>query len=266
MFAPDAEGKLRAPYRTIDGRVVAADDVPSARALRGETVRSDYLVHDPRSGDDRIVNLKAAPIRDDHDRTIGSVVLSRDVTEERQNAEREAWRRRRAECLANLGLEAITVQPQFENLDDTARRVAESVVGTVMIFLYHAQTAELHMVGMGSVAPTAPHVERFREYLNRNPYHAGEGVAGTVFQIGRPLFFSDVRGSYAARIIAVSVVNKSEYKTANVIVSQFTGQYQFQQPYGTQMAAGVVVTIPLVIAVLLFQRRIVEGLTAGGVK
>jgi multiple sugar transport system permease protein len=67
-------------------------------------------------------------------------------------------------------------------------------------------------------------------------------------------------------IIAVSVVNKNEYKTANVIVSQFTGQTQFDQPFGTQMAAGVVVTIPLVIAVLLFQRRIVEGLTAGGVK
>ncbi len=67
-------------------------------------------------------------------------------------------------------------------------------------------------------------------------------------------------------IIAVSMVNKSEYKTANVIVSQFTGQSQFDQPFGTQMAAGVVVTIPLVIAVLLFQRRIVEGLTAGGVK
>ena len=67
-------------------------------------------------------------------------------------------------------------------------------------------------------------------------------------------------------IIAVSVVNKNEMKTANVIVSQFTGQYQFDQPFGTQMAAGVVVTIPLVIAVLLFQRRIVEGLTAGGVK
>jgi multiple sugar transport system permease protein len=67
-------------------------------------------------------------------------------------------------------------------------------------------------------------------------------------------------------IIAVSVVNKNEFKTANVIVSQFTGQYAFDQPFGTQMAAGVVVTIPLVIAVLLFQRRIVEGLTAGGVK
>jgi trehalose/maltose transport system permease protein len=67
-------------------------------------------------------------------------------------------------------------------------------------------------------------------------------------------------------IIAVSMVNKNEMKTANVIVSQFTGQYRFDQPFGTQMAAGVVVTIPLVIAVLLFQRRIVEGLTAGGVK
>src|SRR5439155_26442220 len=139
-------------------------------------VKSDYLVHDQRSGDDRIVNLKAAPIRDDRDRVIGSVVLSRDVTDERQNAERESWRRRRAECLATLGLEAITVQPLFENLDDPARRVAESIAGSVMIYLYHQQTGELHMVGMGSVATAAQAVERFREYISRNPYHAGEGV------------------------------------------------------------------------------------------
>src|SRR5436190_6583955 len=198
MFAPDVGGKLRTPYRTIDGRVVGTEDLPSTRALRGEVVRSDYLVHDPRSGDDRIINLKAAPIRDDHNRTIGSVVLSRDVTEERQNAEREAWRRRRAECLANLGLEAVTVQPQFDSLDDPARRVAESIAGTVMIFLYHSQTAELHLVGMGSVAPSAQHVERFREYLNANPYHAGEGVAGTVFQIGRPLLYAEFGRKAAA--------------------------------------------------------------------
>jgi multiple sugar transport system permease protein len=49
-------------------------------------------------------------------------------------------------------------------------------------------------------------------------------------------------------------------------IAKFTGESQFQQPFGTQMAAGVVVTIPLVILVLLFQRRIVAGLTAGGVK
>lgn len=67
-------------------------------------------------------------------------------------------------------------------------------------------------------------------------------------------------------IIALSVVNRNDMKTANVIVSQFTGQYKFDQPFGTIMAAGVVVTIPLVVMILLFQRRIVEGLTAGGVK
>lgn len=63
---------------------------------------------------------------------------------------------------------------------------------------------------------------------------------------------------------AMSITLKSEPVT--VAISKFTGASQFQQPFGTQMAAGVVVTIPLVIMVLLFQRRIVAGLTAGGVK
>ncbi|MFI7066198.1 carbohydrate ABC transporter permease [Kribbella sp. NPDC050124] len=67
-------------------------------------------------------------------------------------------------------------------------------------------------------------------------------------------------------LIALSMVNKKEYQTANVVISQFTGTSGRDQPFGSQMAAGVVVTIPLVIAVLLFQRRIVAGLTAGGVK
>src|SRR5213075_9663 len=195
MFAPDAEGKLRTPYRTIDGRVVGTEDLPSMRALRGENVKSDYLVHDQRTGDDRVVNLKAAPIRDDQQRIIGSVVLSRDVTDERQNAEREAWRRRRAECLANLGLEAVTVQASFDNLDDTAQRVAEAVAGATMIYLYSPGSGELHMVGLGTIASIADAFHQFREHITRNPYHAGEGLPGAVFQIGRPLFFSDVRGT-----------------------------------------------------------------------
>jgi len=67
-------------------------------------------------------------------------------------------------------------------------------------------------------------------------------------------------------LIALSMTNKKSIQTANVIISQFTGTTGRDQPFGSQMAAGVVVTIPLVIAVLLFQRRIVAGLTAGGVK
>jgi multiple sugar transport system permease protein len=67
-------------------------------------------------------------------------------------------------------------------------------------------------------------------------------------------------------IIALSVVNKKEMQTATVAISKFTGVSGFDQPFGTQMAAGVIVTVPLVVVVLVFQRRIVAGLTAGGVK
>jgi multiple sugar transport system permease protein len=67
-------------------------------------------------------------------------------------------------------------------------------------------------------------------------------------------------------IIALSMVNKKEMQTATVSISKFTGAYGFDQPFGTQMAAGVIVTVPLVIVVLVFQRRIIAGLTAGGVK
>ncbi len=67
-------------------------------------------------------------------------------------------------------------------------------------------------------------------------------------------------------IIALSMVNEKEMQTVTVAISKFTGATQYQQPFGTQMAAGVIVTIPLVIGVLIFQRRIIAGLTSGGVK
>jgi multiple sugar transport system permease protein len=67
-------------------------------------------------------------------------------------------------------------------------------------------------------------------------------------------------------IIALSMVNKTQMQTVTVAISKFTAGHGYEQPFGTQMAAGVVVTVPLVIAVLIFQRRIVAGLTAGGVK
>ncbi|GHD06369.1 carbohydrate ABC transporter permease [Zhihengliuella salsuginis] len=67
-------------------------------------------------------------------------------------------------------------------------------------------------------------------------------------------------------IIALSMVNDPAVQTATVAISKFTGASEFQAPYGEQMAAGVIVTIPLVIMILIFQRRIVEGLTSGATK
>ncbi len=67
-------------------------------------------------------------------------------------------------------------------------------------------------------------------------------------------------------IIALTMTNKSDFYTAVVALNGFTGTTGRDTPFGTQMAAGIILTIPLVIMVLAFQRRIVAGLTSGGVK
>lgn len=55
-------------------------------------------------------------------------------------------------------------------------------------------------------------------------------------------------------------------RTVPVAIALFTGTIARQEPYGEIMAAAVTVTVPLVILVLIFQNRIVAGLTAGAVK
>jgi trehalose/maltose transport system permease protein len=55
-------------------------------------------------------------------------------------------------------------------------------------------------------------------------------------------------------------------RTVPVAIRLFTGEVAHQEPFGQIMAAAIVVTIPLVILVLIFQQKIVAGLTAGAVK
>jgi multiple sugar transport system permease protein len=55
-------------------------------------------------------------------------------------------------------------------------------------------------------------------------------------------------------------------QTATTAVAFFTGATQFERPIGTITAACVVISVPMIILTLIFQRRIVAGLTAGGVK
>ncbi|HET9871529.1 MAG TPA: carbohydrate ABC transporter permease [Propionibacteriaceae bacterium] len=73
-------------------------------------------------------------------------------------------------------------------------------------------------------------------------------------------------GAWNEYLVALTFLQSPERQTATVAISKFTGTTGFDTPYGSIMAAGVVVTVPLLIAVLIFQRRIVAGLTAGGVK
>ncbi|MBA8796142.1 multiple sugar transport system permease protein [Friedmanniella endophytica] len=73
-------------------------------------------------------------------------------------------------------------------------------------------------------------------------------------------------GAWNEFLIALTFLQDANMQTATVAISKFTGTTGFDTPYGTIMAAGVIVTVPLLAAVLIFQRRIVAGLTAGGVK
>jgi multiple sugar transport system permease protein len=67
-------------------------------------------------------------------------------------------------------------------------------------------------------------------------------------------------------LLALTLTTSRTARTVPVAISQFTGSSQFEVPLGTQSAASVVISIPLIILVLLFQKRIVAGLTAGAVK
>jgi multiple sugar transport system permease protein len=67
-------------------------------------------------------------------------------------------------------------------------------------------------------------------------------------------------------LLATTLTSSVAARTTPVAISQFTGSSQFEVPLGTQSAASVVISIPLIVLVLLFQKRIVAGLTAGAVK
>jgi multiple sugar transport system permease protein len=67
-------------------------------------------------------------------------------------------------------------------------------------------------------------------------------------------------------LLAISLTSTDRARTVPAAISFFTGASQFESPVTAIMAASVVVTIPVVIIVLLFQKRIVAGLTAGAVK
>jgi trehalose/maltose transport system permease protein len=67
-------------------------------------------------------------------------------------------------------------------------------------------------------------------------------------------------------LFALTFTSSDTQRTVPVAIALLSGGSQFEIPWGNIMAASVIVTVPLVILVLIFQRRIISGLTAGGVK
>jgi trehalose/maltose transport system permease protein len=67
-------------------------------------------------------------------------------------------------------------------------------------------------------------------------------------------------------LFALTFTLTNEVRTVPVAIALISGATQFDIPWGNIMAASVVVTVPLIVLVMIFQRRIVSGLTAGAVK
>ncbi|QEC48876.1 carbohydrate ABC transporter permease [Baekduia soli] len=67
-------------------------------------------------------------------------------------------------------------------------------------------------------------------------------------------------------VFAISLTSSNASRTVPAAIAFFTGESQFTSPTGNIAAAAVLVTVPIIVFVLIFQRRIVAGLTAGAVK
>jgi multiple sugar transport system permease protein len=67
-------------------------------------------------------------------------------------------------------------------------------------------------------------------------------------------------------LLAITLTSTPKARPVPAAIAFFTGSTQFEIPYGTITAASVTISVPLILLVLFFQKRIVAGLTAGAVK
>ncbi|MFM2357135.1 MAG: hypothetical protein RLZZ528_2871 [Pseudomonadota bacterium] len=73
-------------------------------------------------------------------------------------------------------------------------------------------------------------------------------------------------GAWNEFLFALTFTSSETTRTIPVAIGLLSGASQQEIPWGPIMAASVIVTVPLIVLVLIFQRKIVAGLTAGGVK
>ena len=102
----------------------------------------------------------------------------------------------------------------------------------------------------------------------------GCGPLRIIFQVFMPLLAPALVstgllafiGAWNEFLFALTFVSEDSQRTVPVSISLISGATAFEIPWGSIMAASVIVTVPLVLLVLVFQKKIVSGLTAGAVK
>ncbi len=97
----------------------------------------------------------------------------------------------------------------------------------------------------------------------------GQAFRKVILPLAAPGIFTTAILAFIAawnEFVIASQLSNAATQPVTVAIANFTGSQPRVEPYTATMAAGTVVTVPLIIMVLLFQRKIVAGLTAGGVK
>lgn len=97
----------------------------------------------------------------------------------------------------------------------------------------------------------------------------GQAFRRVIMPLAAPAVFTTAILAFISawnEYLIASQLSNDTTQTVTVAIASFAGAIPRQEPYTTVMAAGTIVTVPLVILVLVFQRKIVAGLTAGAVK
>lgn len=97
----------------------------------------------------------------------------------------------------------------------------------------------------------------------------GQAFRKVIMPLAAPAVFTTAILAFISawnEYLIASQLSNDATQTVTVAIARFAGAQPHQEPYTAVMAAGTIVTIPLVIMVLIFQRKIVAGLTAGAVK
>ncbi|GAA0306235.1 carbohydrate ABC transporter permease [Kineococcus aurantiacus] len=97
----------------------------------------------------------------------------------------------------------------------------------------------------------------------------GQAFRKVILPLAAPGIFTTAILAFTAawnEFLLASQLGGDKVQPVTVAIASFAGAQPHQEPYTAVMAAGTIVTVPLIVLVLVFQRRIVSGLTAGGVK
>ena len=181
--------------RRVDGTSLFVHEHPTARALRGESVRGEAMLVRRRADGEQIVEVNSNPLRDASNAVIGAVTVERDVTERARLArELEEQVRRTNQLYAVVSTEAERLEQQvrertaeIERLEETRSRERRlAAVGQLAAGVMHDVNNALNPIVAAAhlLQLHANNPEKVRDYAMRIA-RAAETGAATASRVGR---------------------------------------------------------------------------------